>query len=117
LERPGIPAGLVTSVGARIGVKQVDTGCHVTPPDPLDLQAFLCQMVEAGMTHAVVETTSHVLAQQRVASCEFDLGVLTNVTHEHLDYHGSYQAYLEAKAKLFEGLADSASKPAGRDAL
>ncbi len=111
LERLGIAAGMVTSVGARIGVKQVDTGFHVTTPDPLELQAFLGQMVEAGMTHAVVETTSHGLAQHRVAGCEFDLGVLTNVTHEHLDYHGSYQAYLEAKARLFAGLAQTAPKP------
>jgi UDP-N-acetylmuramoyl-L-alanyl-D-glutamate--2,6-diaminopimelate ligase len=107
----GISAGLVTSVGARIGPHQVDTGFHVTTPDPLELQAFLAQMVAAGMTHAVVETTSHGLAQHRVAGCEFDLGVLTNVTHEHLDYHGSSQAYLEAKARLFSGLADAAPKP------
>src|SRR3990172_8292238 len=107
----GGAAGLVTSVGARIGVKQVDTGFHVTTPAPLELQAFLGQMVEAGMTHAVVETTSHGLAQHRVAGCEFHLGVLTNVTHEHLDYHGSYHSYLEAKARLFAGLAQSAPKP------
>jgi UDP-N-acetylmuramoyl-L-alanyl-D-glutamate--2,6-diaminopimelate ligase len=111
LEQCGIAAGLVTSVGARIGPRQVDTGFHVTTPDPIELQAFLTQMVEAGMTHAVVETTSHGLAQQRVAGCEFDLGVLTNVTHEHLDYHGSTQAYLEAKSRLFAGLAGSAPKP------
>jgi UDP-N-acetylmuramoyl-L-alanyl-D-glutamate--2,6-diaminopimelate ligase len=111
LEQSGMAAGLVTSVGARIGSRQVDTGFHVTTPDPLALQAFLAQMAEAGMTHAVVETTSHGLAQHRVAACEFDLGVLTNVTHEHLDYHGSYAAYLEAKAKLFAGLASSAPKP------
>jgi len=110
LERSGIAAGLVTSVGARIGPRQVDTGFHVTTPDPLALQAFLAQMVLAGMTHAVIETTSHGLAQQRVAGCEFDLGVLTNVTHEHLDFHGSFDAYLEAKASLFAGLAESADK-------
>jgi UDP-N-acetylmuramoyl-L-alanyl-D-glutamate--2,6-diaminopimelate ligase len=111
LERSGMGAGLVTSVGARIGTRQVDTGFHVTTPDPIELQAFLAQMVEGGMTHAVIETTSHGLAQHRVAGCEFDLGVLTNVTHEHLDYHGSSQAYLEAKAHLFAGLAGSAPKP------
>ena len=111
LERSGIAAGLVTSVGARIGARQVDTGFHVTTPDPIELQAFLAQMVEGGMTHAVIETTSHGLAQHRVDGCEFDLGVLTNVTHEHLDYHGSSQAYLEAKARLFAGLAGSAPKP------
>src|SRR3972149_4171729 len=87
------------------------------PPDPLNPQALLAQMADARMGHAVIETTSHGLDQYRVAACDFDLGVLTNITHEHLDYHGSYQAYLEAKAKLFEGLAGSASKPAGIDRL
>jgi UDP-N-acetylmuramoyl-L-alanyl-D-glutamate--2,6-diaminopimelate ligase len=111
LEKEGLSAGLVTSVGARIGAKQVDTGFHVTTPDPIELQAFLAQMAAAGITHAVIETTSHGLAQHRVASCEFDLGILTNVTHEHLDYHGSYAAYLEAKSRLFAGLARSAAKP------
>jgi UDP-N-acetylmuramoyl-L-alanyl-D-glutamate--2,6-diaminopimelate ligase len=110
LEQAGIAAGLITSVGARIGMRQVDTGFHVTTPDPLELQAFLGQMVEAGTTHAVLEATSHGLAQHRVAGCEFDLGVLTNVTHEHLDFHGSYQAYLEAKARLFAGLSAAAPK-------
>jgi UDP-N-acetylmuramoyl-L-alanyl-D-glutamate--2,6-diaminopimelate ligase len=113
LEAAGRPTGLVTSVNARIGAQQVDTGFHVTTPDPLDLQGLLSRMVDAGMTHAVVETTSHGLAQQRVAACDFDLGILTNVTHEHLDFHGSYPAYLEAKAMLFEGLARPAAKPGG----
>jgi UDP-N-acetylmuramoyl-L-alanyl-D-glutamate--2,6-diaminopimelate ligase len=117
LEQNGIAAGLVTSVGARIGRRQVDTGFHVTTPDPLELQTFLAQMVDAGLAHAVVETTSHGLAQHRVAACDFDLGVLTNVTHEHLDYHGSYAAYLEAKARLFEGLADSPAKPVSVERL
>jgi len=117
LESAGVPTGLVTSVSARIGKREVDTGFHVTTPDPLDLQALLAEMAGAGMTHAVVETTSHGLAQHRVAACDFDIGVLTNITHEHLDYHGSYRDYLEAKAKLFEGLAHSASKPNGIERL
>ena len=117
LESAGVLTGLVTSVSARIGKREVDTGFHVTTPDPIDLQALLAEMASAGMTHAVVEVTSHGLAQHRVAACDFDLGVLTNITHEHLDYHGSYRDYLEAKAKLFEGLAHSASKPSGIEQL
>ncbi len=113
----GTPTGIVTSVSARIGEREVDTGFHVTTPDPLDLQTLLGQMVDARMSHAIIEATSHGLDQHRVAACDFDLGVLTNITHEHLDYHGTYQAYLEAKAKLFEGLADTARKPAGMEPL
>ncbi len=63
---------------------------------------------QAGLTHVVLEATSHGLAQQRVAACEFDMGVVTNITHEHLDYHGSYEAYRAAKGLLFEGLSSTA---------
>jgi UDP-N-acetylmuramoyl-L-alanyl-D-glutamate--2,6-diaminopimelate ligase len=88
----------------------LDTGFHVTTPEALDVQAYLAQMVRAGLTHCVLEATSHGLAQQRVAACEFDLGVVTNITHEHLDYHGTFEAYREAKGRLFSGLSRKASK-------
>jgi len=113
----GLPAGMITTVNAVIGGRVLETGFHVTTPEAPAVQGYLAEMVRAGMTHCVLEVTSHGLAQHRVAACDFDVAVVTNVTHEHLDYHGSYQAYLEAKAKLFEGLADSASKPAGIDRL
>jgi UDP-N-acetylmuramoyl-L-alanyl-D-glutamate--2,6-diaminopimelate ligase len=83
LESAGRPTGLVTSVAPASG-RQVDTGFHVTTPDPLDLQALLAQMADSRMSHAVIETTSHGLDQQRVAGCDFDIGVVTNITHEHL---------------------------------
>jgi UDP-N-acetylmuramoyl-L-alanyl-D-glutamate--2,6-diaminopimelate ligase len=111
LEAAGQACGVVTSVGAQIGSEEIDTGFHVTTPDPLDLQALLERTADAGAAYAIVETTSHGLAQQRVAACDFDVGILTNVTHEHLDFHGSFQAYLEAKGSLFAGLSQSAAKP------
>jgi UDP-N-acetylmuramoyl-L-alanyl-D-glutamate--2,6-diaminopimelate ligase len=110
LQAAGIRAGLVTTVNAVIGDKLYDTGFHVTTPDPVDMQSFLGQMVEAGMTHAVLEATSHGLAQGRVDACFFDVGVITNVTHEHLDYHGTYEAYLAAKGRLFASLDETPSK-------
>jgi UDP-N-acetylmuramoyl-L-alanyl-D-glutamate--2,6-diaminopimelate ligase len=67
-------------------------------------------MVDLGMTHVVIEATSHGLEQSRVAACYFDLGVVTNITHEHLDYHGDYDNYLRSKAKLLEGLLHGAAK-------
>jgi UDP-N-acetylmuramoyl-L-alanyl-D-glutamate--2,6-diaminopimelate ligase len=67
-------------------------------------------MVTAGLSHAILEATSHGLAQHRVSACDFDLGVVTNITHEHLDYHGSYEAYRFAKARLFTGLAETPVK-------
>jgi UDP-N-acetylmuramoyl-L-alanyl-D-glutamate--2,6-diaminopimelate ligase len=101
LNQAGINTGLITTVAARIGEKEYDTGFHVTNPESLPLQNFLKKMLKAGCTHVVLEVTSHGLDQERVAGIDFDIGVLTNITHEHLDYHKTYQRYLEAKAKLF----------------
>jgi UDP-N-acetylmuramoyl-L-alanyl-D-glutamate--2,6-diaminopimelate ligase len=64
-----------------------------------------------------LETTSHGLTQHRVAACEFDVGILTNITHEHLDEHGSYSEYLTAKASLFESLSSTIRKPQGNPRL
>jgi UDP-N-acetylmuramoyl-L-alanyl-D-glutamate--2,6-diaminopimelate ligase len=68
-------------------------------------------MVAAGTSHAILEATSHGLAQHRVAACDFDVAVVTNVTHEHLDYHGDWEAYFAAKAQLFAGLMTAVRKP------
>jgi UDP-N-acetylmuramoyl-L-alanyl-D-glutamate--2,6-diaminopimelate ligase len=103
--------GMISTVNALIGDVAYDTGLHTTTPDALDVQRFLAQMVDAGTEYAVLEVTSHGLAQHRVTACDFDVAVVTNVTHEHLDYHGTYQAYLEAKARLFHGLTTSYRKP------
>ena len=110
LRAASIRAGLITTVNTEIGAEVMDTGFHVTTPDAAAVQGFLARMVAAGMTHCVLEATSHGLAQQRVAACEFDLAVVTNITHEHLDYHGSLDAYLKAKAMLFDSLAFAAPK-------
>jgi UDP-N-acetylmuramoyl-L-alanyl-D-glutamate--2,6-diaminopimelate ligase len=109
-----IPAG--RDPHANSGDEEHDTGLHVTTPDAPDVQRYLSQMVAAGTTHAVLETTSHGLAQHRVTACDFDVAVVTNVTHEHLDYHGGWEAYFAAKARLFEGLMTAAHKP-GRPKL
>jgi UDP-N-acetylmuramoyl-L-alanyl-D-glutamate--2,6-diaminopimelate ligase len=111
LQTSGARAGLISTVNAVIGERVLDTGFHVTTPEALEIQSYLAQMVEAGMTHGVLEATSHGLAQHRVAACDFDLGVVTNITHEHLDYHGTFEAYRQAKGRLFSGLAESAPKP------
>lgn len=107
----GLKTGLISTVNAVIGDEVLDTGLHTTTPDAPDVQKYLAQMVAAGMTHCVLETTSHGLAQHRVTGCEFDIAVVTNITHEHLDFHGSLDAYRAAKAKLFEGLATAYKKP------
>ncbi len=110
LTAAGIKAGLISTVNAVIGERVLDTGLHTTTPDANDVQRYLAEMVDAGMTHCVLEATSHGLAQQRVTGCEFDVAVVTNITHEHLDVHGSLEAYRAAKGMLFTSLATATDK-------
>lgn len=111
LQAAGYPAGMISTVNAVIGQRTYDTGLHTTTPDAPDVQRYLAEMVQAGITHVVLETTSHGLAQHRVAACEYDVAVLTNITHEHLDYHKTFEAYRAAKARLFEALSTATRKP------
>ena len=113
----GIKAGMVSTVNAVIGDEVLDTGFHVTTPDAQDVQKYLNRMVDAGLTHVVLETTSHGWAQHRVDACEFDIGVVTNITHEHLDEHGSFENYRAAKARLFSSLENTRPKPQGNPRL
>ncbi|NTU75435.1 MAG: UDP-N-acetylmuramyl-tripeptide synthetase [Anaerolineaceae bacterium] len=110
LKSAGIKAGLISTVNAVIGNEVIDTGFHVTTPEATEVHYYLAKMVEAGLTHVVLETTSHGLAQHRVTASEYDIAVVTNITHEHLDYHGTYEAYRDAKAKLFITLNDTKNK-------
>lgn len=111
LNAAGLRAGLLTTVNAQIGDRALDTGLHTTTPDAPDLQRYLRQMVEAGSQWAVLETTSHGLSQWRVAGVAYDIAIVTNITHEHLDEHGDYAGYLAAKARLLELLSASERKP------
>ena len=105
LTASGQKTGLVTSINAKIGAKSFDTGFHVTNPDQIQLQRYLYLMARAKCKFAVLEVTSHGLDQERVAGIKFHLGLVTNITHEHLDYHKTYAKYLAAKARLLQ-LAD-----------
>ena len=109
----GYRAGIISTVNAIINNEELDTGFHVTTPEAPDVQRYLSRMVAAGLTHVVLEATSHGLSQERVTGCEFDIGVVTNITHEHLDYHGTYEAYRAAKGRLFTNLLDTVEKQSG----
>jgi UDP-N-acetylmuramoyl-L-alanyl-D-glutamate--2,6-diaminopimelate ligase len=113
----GIKAGMISTVNAVIGDEVLDTGFHVTTPDAHDVQQYLAKMMEAGLTHVVLETTSHGWAQYRVDACEFDIGVATNITHEHMNEHGTYENYRAAKARLFSSLEWTLPKPQGNPRL
>lgn len=110
LKAAGFRTGMISTVNAVIGEEILDTGFHVTTPDAPDIQSYLHRMAMEGSTHCVLEATSHGLAQGRVEACDFDLAAVTNITHEHLDYHGSYEAYREAKGKLFSSLSRTLPK-------
>ncbi|MBI2322270.1 MAG: UDP-N-acetylmuramoyl-L-alanyl-D-glutamate--2,6-diaminopimelate ligase [Chloroflexi bacterium] len=105
LEQAGSRTGLLSTVGARIGAALYDTGLHTTTPGSVEVQALLAEMRDGGARYVVLETTSHALAQERTAACEYDVAVVTNVTPEHLDYHGTLDAYRATKARLFAALA------------
>ena len=113
----GIHAGMISTVNAVIGNEEIDTGFHVTTPESPTIQQLLRKMADRGITHVVLETTSHGLAQHRAAACDFDIGIVTNITHEHLDYHGDYEGYLNAKAKLFTSLVETPRKKGGQYCL
>ncbi|MCL5010526.1 MAG: UDP-N-acetylmuramoyl-L-alanyl-D-glutamate--2,6-diaminopimelate ligase [Patescibacteria group bacterium] len=98
----GKKAAMVSSVGAFIKDKKYDVGFHVTTPSSFSMQKLLRKIADSSSNYAVVEVTSHALDQNRVFGIKFDVGVLTNVTHEHLDYHKTYEKYLAIKVKLLQ---------------
>lgn len=104
-------AGMISTVAADLGDETADTGLHVTTPSSPQIQALLAQMVANGLTHCVLEMTSHGLAQGRLNGVDIDVAVLTNLTHEHLDYHGSFEAYRAAKGRMFKMLSQTYRKP------
>jgi UDP-N-acetylmuramoyl-L-alanyl-D-glutamate--2,6-diaminopimelate ligase len=95
----GDRTGVIGTVGARIGDRALDTA-HTTP-EATDLQAMLATMRDAGVATVAMEVSSHALAQQRVDGTHFAATCFTNLTHDHLDYHGTVEAYFESKARLF----------------
>ena len=107
----GGKAGFISTIEADFGERNADTGLHVTTPTASETQAYLAQMVDSGLTHVALEMTSHGLAQGRVAGVDIDVAVLTNLTHEHLDFHGSFENYRAAKGIMFEMLMQSHAKP------
>ena len=99
LQRAGHPTGLIGTLAYHIG-DVVLKAPHTTPQAP-DLQALLAHMRDAGLTHAVMEVSSHALCLHRVTGCRFRAAAFTNLTQDHLDYHGTLENYRAAKLELF----------------
>ncbi len=100
LKSAGLNVSMISSVHAVIGGKSYDTGFHVTTPDAFFVQKYLRQAVDHGDTYMVLEVTSHGLAQHRVLGIPFEVGVITNITHEHLDWHKTFEHYKQTKLSL-----------------
>jgi len=112
LEAAGLSSGLIGTVATQIGRTREPNPEHTTTPGAPLLQRTLRAMASAGNVVAVVETTSHGLAADRVRAIAYDVAILTNLTHEHLEFHGSWEAYRDAKLSLFERLAVGRANPA-----
>lgn len=104
LKASGKKTALVSTVGVLAGKKLINTGFHTTTPDATVLQPLFSKFAREGIKYVVLEVTSHGLDQHRVLGSNFWMGILTNITSEHLDYHKTLQKYKEAKAKLFRGV-------------
>lgn len=104
----GKKAGLIGTMGARIDDEPVET--EHTTPESVDLQRVLAQMVDAGVEAVVMEVSSHGLVQGRTDFCEFDCGIFTNLTQDHLDFHGTLDEYLAAKMIMFSDYPGRSTK-------
>lgn len=102
LSSADLKVGMISTVGAKINKKEVNVGLHVTTPNPWRIQKLLRKMVSQGIKFVVLEATSHGLDQHRLFGVNFQVGVMTNISHEHLDYHKTFKNYLKTKAKLFK---------------
>jgi UDP-N-acetylmuramoyl-L-alanyl-D-glutamate--2,6-diaminopimelate ligase len=104
LEAVHARVGMIGTVAYQVG-DTVIPAAHTTP-GALELQQLLAKMVTYGCTTAVMEVSSHALAQDRTSGCEYDVAVFSNLTQDHLDFHGTMEAYFQAKLRLFTGLAN-----------
>jgi UDP-N-acetylmuramoyl-L-alanyl-D-glutamate--2,6-diaminopimelate ligase len=102
----GYTSGLISTVENRIAEK-VLPATHTTP-DPVQLSKLLHQMLEAGCSHVFMEVSSHALHQQRVAALHFSGALFSNITHDHLDYHKTFDEYIRVKKSFFDGLSSDA---------
>jgi UDP-N-acetylmuramoyl-L-alanyl-D-glutamate--2,6-diaminopimelate ligase len=104
LQRHGYRTGLIGTVSIKIADNAIDHETRQTTPESLDIQRFLRRMADEKVDWVILEATSHGLALHRLDHIAFDIAAVTNITHEHLDFHGSIEAYWQAKAMLFERL-------------
>lgn len=102
----GYKCGLLSTVQNHIG-NEIVPATHTTP-DAISLNALMKQMVDAGCTHVFMETSSHAIHQQRIAGLKYTVGLFSNITHDHLDYHKTFDEYIRVKKAFFDSLSSDA---------
>jgi len=102
LERANYRVGLASTINFKIGNREWKNKTKMTTVSPFALQKFLKECLKAGCHFVIIETTSHAIAQYRNFGIDYEIAVMTNVTHDHLDYHGTFENYLMTKVKLFD---------------
>src|SRR5690606_419306 len=102
----GHRCGLLSTVRNMVAGREIPA-THTTP-DIIQLNALLDEMVQAGCDHAFMEVSSHAIAQKRIGGLAFSGGIFTNITHDHLDYHKTFEEYLKVKKSFFDGLSSTA---------
>ncbi len=115
LREAGYKTGLIGTIHNRIGEEILPV--ERTTPESLDLQELLYRMVKAGIDYCVMEVSSHALSLGRVARCDFDMGVFTNISQDHLDFHQDMDEYFRAKKKLFTQLTLASVKTGPKTAI
>ena len=108
-QKMGHQVGLVSTVHNQVGSRIVES-THTTP-DPIALNALLREMVDQGCVYCFMEVSSHAVVQQRVAGLHFAGGIFTNISHDHLDFHGTFASYIKAKKKFFDDMDRSPPQP------
>jgi UDP-N-acetylmuramoyl-L-alanyl-D-glutamate--2,6-diaminopimelate ligase len=114
LRTAGSRTGLLGTIAIRVADRVIEHDSRQTTPESLEIQRLLAQMRDASVDWAIIEATSHGLALPRLDCCPFDIGVVTNITREHLDFHGTIEEYRRAKARLLERVDARCDRPAPR---